>query len=142
MQERDTGESRPNPGQGNHAILDRFRMGRKQIRDVAVMLLALGLGSALTIYFTAEPTPADPLGYDPMDTKKYLRELEVYGGQANVLSVEFREWFSGLWHGKTLAATVAVLTIFLTFAFWFVASNQVSDDGGQAGPGTKPEVTP
>ena len=87
MRERDTGNSRQDPDRRNQAIPGRFRMGQRQIRDVAVMLLALGLGSALTIYFTAGPTPADPLGYDPLDTKKYLRELELYGGKANVLSV-------------------------------------------------------
>src|ERR1017187_3258 len=111
MHERDTGKNHQNPGARNQAILGRCRMGQRRIRDIAVMLLALGLGSALTIYFTASPTPADPLGYDPLDAKKYLRELELYGGKANVLSVQFRQWFSGLWHGRSLAATVAVLTV-------------------------------
>jgi hypothetical protein len=134
---RDAGEDRQNAGQGNHAILARFRMGRRQIRDVTVMLLALGLGGALTIYFTAGPTPADPLDYDPMDSKKYLRQLELYGGKANVLSVEFQQWFSGLWHGRTLAATIAVLTVLLAFAFWFVASNQGYADGDRMGNETK-----
>jgi hypothetical protein len=137
MHERETGESDQDPGQNNHVILNRCRMGQRQIRPVVATLLALGLGSALTIYFTVGPTPADSLGYDPLDTKKYLRELELYGGKANVLSVELRQWFSGLWHGRALAATVAVLTISLAFAFWFVASNQVSDDGDQAGAKTK-----
>jgi hypothetical protein len=137
MRERDTGSSRQDPDQGNQAVLSRCRMGQRRIRDIAVMLLALGLGSALTIYFTAGPTPADPLGYDPLDTKKYLRELELYGGKANVLSVEFRQWFSGLWHGRSLAATVAVLTVLFAFAFWIVASNQVPDDG--TGDETKPK---
>jgi hypothetical protein len=142
MRERDTGSSRQDPDQGNQAVLSRFRMGRRQIRHIAVTLLALGLGSALTIYFTAGPTPADPLGYDPMDTKKYLRELELYGGQANVLSVEFRQWFSGLWHGRSLAVTVAVLTVLLAFTFWFVASNQMVDEADRIEAETKvPKVS-
>jgi hypothetical protein len=137
MRKRETGVSDQDPGQNNQVILNRCRMGQRQIRQIVATLLALGLGSALTIYLTAGPTPADPLGYDPLNTKKYLRELELYGGKANVLSVELRQWFSGLWHGRTLAATVAVLTISLAFAFWFVASNQVPDDG--TGDETKPK---
>jgi hypothetical protein len=138
MRERDTGRRHQDPALGNQPMLGRFRMGRRQIRNVAAMLLALGLGSALVVYLTAGPTPADPLG-DPLDSKKYLRELELYGGKANVLSVELRQWFSGLWHGRSLAATVAVLTMFLTFAFWFVANNQVSDDSDRPGDEAKPK---
>ena len=139
IHERDTGKSPQNPGQGSHSILACCRMDRRQIRHIAVMILALGLGGALTIYLTVGPMPADPLGYNLLDSKKSLRELELYGGKANVLSVEFQQWFSGLWHGRTLAATVAVLTVLLAFAFWFVASNQISDDGDRTGDEAKPE---
>jgi len=139
IHERDTGKSLHEPGPGNPEILNRCRMGRRQIRHIAVVILALGLGGALTIYLTVGPMPADPLGYNLLDSKKSLRELELYGGKANVLSVEFQQWFAGLWHGRTLAATVAVLTVLLAFAFWFVASNQISADGDRTGDEAKPE---
>ena len=142
IHERDTEKSPQNPGQGSHSILACCRMDRRQIRHIAVMILALGLGGALTIHLTVGPMPADPLGYNLLDSKKSLRELELYGGKANVLSVEFQQWFSGLWHGRTLAATVAVLTVLLAFAFWFVASNQISDDGDRTGDEAKPKVPP
>ena len=142
IHERDTGKSPQNPGQGSHSILACCRMDRRQIRHIAVMILALGLGGALTIYLTVGPIPADLLGYNLLDSKKSLRELELYGGKANVLSVEFQQWFAGLWHGRTLAATVAVLTVLLAFAFWFVASNQISDDGDRTGDEAKPKVPP
>ena len=39
--------------------------------------------------------------------------MEVYGGTANVLASELREWFAGLWQGRRLAFTVALLGILL-----------------------------
>jgi hypothetical protein len=124
---RETGGSGLGPRIGNRETRIPRRLGRRQIRRLTATVLALGMGSALTIYFTAMPTPDDPFGSNPLDNKKSLRELELYGGKANVLSAEFQQWFSGLWHGKTLAATIAVLTIVLAFAFWFIASNLGSD---------------
>lgn len=80
---------------------------------------AAGLGAALVLYFVAGPEPENPLGYDPLDTKLYRHDLELYGGQANVLAAEFREWFAGLWYGRNLAYTVAFLTIAAVVAIRF-----------------------
>jgi hypothetical protein len=93
----------------------RFRAGTRAI-------LILGIAAAVVIYLTAQPPPGNPLGYDPLDTKRYLHDLEVYGGKANVLAAEFREWFDALWHGKRLAFTVAVITLMAAFAFKFFAT--------------------
>jgi hypothetical protein len=74
------------------------------------------------IYLTAQPPPENPLGYDPLDTKKYLHDLEVYGGKANVIAAQFRDWFDSLWHGKQPAYAVAVLTVIAAGAFKFFAT--------------------
>jgi hypothetical protein len=94
----------------------------------AVVLLA-GLGSAIFIYLTAEDESESVLRYEivggyvypirPEDSKKYIHDLELYGGKANVLANEFIGWFVGLWHGKSLAFTVAFITIFISFGFFF-----------------------
>jgi hypothetical protein len=94
----------------------------RRLRRLTAAVLAAGLGSAAIIFFAAGPEPENPLGYDPMDTKLYRHQLEVYGGTANVLAAEFREWFVGLWHGRNLAGTVAVLTILAVLAIRFVAA--------------------
>ena len=78
--------------------------------------------AAVVIYLTAQPPPDNPLGYDPMDTKKYLHDLEVYGGKANVVAAQFREWFDSLWRGKPLAYTVAVLTVISAGVYKFFAT--------------------
>jgi hypothetical protein len=93
-----------------------------RVRAVTRAILLLGFAAAVVIYLTAQPPPENPLGYDPMDTKKYLHDLEVYGGKANVLSAQFREWFDSLWHGKQLGFTVAVLTVIVAGTFKFFAT--------------------
>lgn len=81
------------------------------------------------IEWRATAPGANPLGYDPEDTKQYLRQMEVYGGTANVLASEFRIWFASLWHGERLAFTVAVLTLLAAWAFWFFSRPAPVDDG-------------
>jgi hypothetical protein len=90
-----------------------------RIRAATRAILLLGFAAAVVIYLTAKPPPGNPLGYDPMDTKRYLHDMEVYGGKANVLAAEFRDWFDSLWHGKRLGFTVAMLTVIAAFAFKF-----------------------
>jgi len=95
-----------------------------------VVLLA-GLGSAVLIYETYLDRSTSVLGYEdaggsvypilPEDSKPYLRGLELYGGTANVLADELRRWFIGLWHGKSLAFTVACITIFVSSVLFYTA---------------------
>ena len=98
-----------------------------RIRAGTRAILVLGFAAAVVIYLTAQPPPENPLGYDPLDTKKYLHDLEVYGGKANVIAAQFREWFDGLWHGKQLAFTVAVMTVIAAGAFKFFAATLPPD---------------
>ncbi len=99
---------------------------------ISVIMLVVGLGSAILIYLTAEDTPYGVLGYEegggtvypvmPEDSKQYLHGLELYGGKANVLMDRLRRGFIGLWHGKSLAFTVACITIFISFGVFYVAN--------------------
>jgi hypothetical protein len=98
-------------------------------RIIAIALLFAGFGSAFIIYFTATPAPTNPLGYDPEDSKQYLREVELYGGKANLLVSEFRQWFDSLWHGRRLAFTVVCLTLATVLFFW-VASTPLPPKAG------------
>ena len=109
---------------------------------IGAMILLAGLGSAVYIYRTAGNESINVLGYEqgygsvypvpPGDSKKYLRDLELYGGKANVLADEFRRWFIGLWHGESLALTVACITVIVSSGFFYAAyrspSGSESDD--------------
>jgi hypothetical protein len=88
----------------------------------------MGLGAAVAIYATAAPEPPNPLGYDMLDSKKDLRQLEMIGGKANVFAVTFLEWFKGLWHGRSLAFTVAALSLFLSLIFWLFTAFPITED--------------
>jgi hypothetical protein len=100
---------------------------------ISAIILMLGLGSAILIYRTAENNSYGALGYEegggsvypimPEDSKKYLRDLELYGGKANVIMDELRRGFIGLWHGKSLAFTVGCVTIFISFGVFYAANH-------------------
>ena len=100
---------------------------------IGAIVLLVGLAIAFLIYYTAGNDSRDILGYEqgsgsvyavkPEDSKKYLRDMELYGGKANVLADEFRRWFVGLWHGESLAFTVGCITIFISFVFFYAANH-------------------
>ena len=105
---------------------------RTCLNFASVLILLLGLGGAVWIYQTSTDGSNRVLGYEegggsvypvaPEDSKMYLRDLELYGGNANVLADEFRRWFIGLWHGESLAFTVAGITIFISCGFFYAAN--------------------
>ena len=77
----------------------------------------------MLIYVTASPPPQHPLGYDPFTSKKYVRDLELYGGKITILAVEFRQWCERLWQGHNLAYTIACITVVLASLCWFLGSH-------------------
>jgi hypothetical protein len=92
------------------------RAAARRLKYVTTAILVVGFGTAISVYVAARARPENPLGYEPLETKKYLHDLELYGGTANVLAAEFREWFVGLWYGRQLAFTIAVITVLLVAA--------------------------
>jgi len=101
---------------------------------IAAIILLVGWGSAVVIYLTAETVPDTLLEFSPNTSKKYLRDLQLYGGTANVLAAELMDWFNGLWHGKSLAFTVAVITVAVCLGYLFFAVH-LPDDTSEGTPG-------
>jgi len=107
----------------------------RRLKLISRAILIVGFGAAAAAYFVARARPENPLGYDPLDTKKYLHDLEMYGGTANVLAAEFREWFAGLWYGRNLAYTIAVITVLVVLAFrFFAAPGEPPEDDQRVDP--------
>src|SRR5262245_2153448 len=52
-----------------------FALEPRHLRWLAYGIGTLGICMAILLYVTAVPTPSHPLGYDPFDSKKYLRDL-------------------------------------------------------------------
>ncbi len=110
---------------------------QKRLHFISAIVLLVGLGSAILIYLTAEDVPDSGVGYEvvngyvyptaPQNSKVYVHDLELFGGKAAVLADEFSRWFAGLWHGKSLAFTVACISIFISLVVFFVANHSPSD---------------
>ncbi|MBI3580495.1 MAG: hypothetical protein HY098_00190 [Nitrospinae bacterium] len=100
---------------------------------MAGLILSVGLFGSAMIYLTAENEPDAETAYQfkQEDSKRYVHELELFGGKANVVASNFRIWFGGLWEGKRLASTVAWITVITFSAFLFFA--------GRPEPGSNPE---
>ena len=89
------------------------------LRIMSTIILLVGLSSALLIYQTAKDDSSSVQDFE--NSKMYVHDLELFGGKANVLMNDFRHWFAGLWHGKSLAFTVACISICLSGGGFLVA---------------------
>ncbi len=84
------------------------------------IILSAGIGSAISIYLAAGNSPGTDYNYEFEHSKVYIHDLELYGGKFNVLANELMSWFDGLWHGRSLAYTVAVITVLISIGFYFI----------------------
>jgi hypothetical protein len=106
---------------------------RESLILISAIIMLVGLGSAVLIYQSAGDDSDSVLGYEiiggsaypirPEDSRTYRRDLELYGGKAAVIADDFSRWFVGLWHGKSLAFTVAGISFFISFVFFFAANH-------------------
>ena len=132
----------------------KFTDVRTYLSFASALVLLLGLGSSVWIYQTTVNDSRNVLGYEegngsaypvaPEDSKMFTRELELYGGKANVFAYQLRRWFAGLWHGKSLALIVGCSTILISFGLFYAANHlpsrsepDDSEESRQDGTGSK-----
>ena len=104
-----------------------------RLNFICAAILLLGLGSATVLYMTAPEEPGNDPGYtivgDTMyptvPSKMYVRNLELYGGKGLVLANDVMQWFNELWHGRSLAVTIAWVSIITACGIFFF-NNYVS----------------
>ncbi len=99
---------------------------------ISVIVLLVGLGSAALIYHIAGNDSDSVLGYEiiggyayairPEDSWMHLRNLQLYGGKASILTDELNWWFVGLWQGKSLAFTISYITLLVFFVVFYSAN--------------------
>ena len=85
-------------------------------------ILFSGLAASITIYLSAEDEPYN-LFAEYEGSKKFVYELERIGGKGAVVANEFNNWFTGMWHGRHLAFTVACIAVIIAIGYYFVASD-------------------
>jgi hypothetical protein len=116
----------------------KSQMNKRLFHLLSATVLLVGLISSVLIYQKADRDERAALGYEaadgsvypimPEDSKMYLRDMEQFGGKANVLADEIRRWFVGLWQGKSLAFTVACISIVLSLAGFYAANHLPSNE--------------
>jgi len=109
---------------------------QRSLYIISAFILVAGLISAGWIYWSARNDGGDESGYEivggfiyPNSTessKKYVHDLQLYGGKAAVLADKLMRWWFGLWHGKSLASTIAFLTLVASLAFFLAARRRSS----------------
>jgi hypothetical protein len=101
---------------------------KRRIRlDIVRGILMVGLTSAVAVFFTAVNPADNPLGNPQEDSKIYRRTMEMVGGQANLVASDITDWVTGLWHGRTLAYTLAVLTLVAAYGFFFITEDRAPE---------------
>jgi hypothetical protein len=86
---------------------------------VAILFIGL-LGAELIYYFTTDDDAAELAG-QLTRVKAYEHNVQVIGGNFSLYAARLGEWFSGLWQGRELAYTVAVLSVAIAAACFVLA---------------------
>lgn len=102
------------------------------------LLLALGWGAALIIYATAPDSSTPAANYTLAGGQRFAdtssptgwqaQQILRAGGQGTLMLVRLDDWLGSLWHGRRLAATLAVAALVLALACRWVAA-LVDEDG-------------
>jgi hypothetical protein len=86
-----------------------------------VIILVIGLVSAALLYFLAPEDPNAAAAREIGSGRAYEYNVERIGGTAAVYTGRLNQWLDSLWHGKQLAATVAVLTVVVALLCFLLA---------------------
>ncbi|MBF0330054.1 MAG: hypothetical protein HQL10_12930 [Nitrospirae bacterium] len=110
---------------------------KTRLQIISVLILLSGISSSALIYLGDLSSPDSAQSYQaadgfvyhakPEDSKAYIHDLKLYGGKANVFADKFTRWFEGLWHGKSLAFTLAFITISIATLLLIIAKRLSSD---------------
>ena len=116
---------------------------KRRLRLSCLIILVSGLCGAMLIHLLVEDIPDVSLGYTVVngtvyplstrDSKIYRREVQRFGGKAALAFDDFDRWFTQLWQGKTLAKTVAWISVLLSLGIYLFANSlgPDADSGSQ-----------
>jgi hypothetical protein len=120
----------PKPGLSNARLKARLYI-------VSLAILALGLFVGILIYALADEAVPEAGSYiivdgmkypiAPNQSKRYIRDLERFGGKASVLFDEFDRWLADRWQGKNLGVTIAFLATLVSLGLFLFAASLPPD---------------
>jgi hypothetical protein len=92
-----------------------------RVRRISILISVIGITASVFIYCFNGRGSNDPSDLRPGDSKIYVREVEKYGGQGELLLRELNDEFTSFWHGKRLAFTILILTATGVWVYRFFA---------------------
>ncbi|MDB5811057.1 MAG: hypothetical protein JWN94_3179 [Betaproteobacteria bacterium] len=100
-------------------------MKRARLIDIGLAILIGGFAAATLIYVFADDAASEVEFANP---RAYENQIERIGGKATLYAVRFNEWLASLWHGKSLAYTVAVISLAISVGFFWSAARARSGE--------------
>jgi hypothetical protein len=92
-----------------------------RVRRTSVIISVIGVTASVLIFCFNGPDSGDPSDFRPDDSKIYVREVEKFGGQGELLLRDLNDEFISIWHGRRLAFTILVLTGAAVWVYRFFA---------------------
>jgi hypothetical protein len=112
----------------------------RRLKWAGVVVLAVGLAAALTIYRVAPArSSGDAANYNivggqvfasPDENSAEMQQVERLGGKPAVYALEFHRWFLSLWHGRRLAWTLIVLCVAVALLCFHLAGLMADEPDG------------
>ena len=117
----------------NRTLLGSTPSARRALtfKVAGLLILLVGLSSAVVIWRAQDridrqngdggiaDAGAAPLA--PEDSRRYTHDVEQYYGETGLLADKWTRWLEGLAHGKSLAKTIAVLSLLTAGGCFFSA---------------------
>jgi hypothetical protein len=135
-----------------HTLKIKSMRLRKFLYLSSAVILLVGLSSSIWIYRAAMNNATSDSSYEFIggfvypaeggNTKRYVHDLQLYGGNAAVLADEFMRWFNGLWRGESLAYTVGFITAAISLILFLIARSTPSNIAGSPPDRTGQERDP
>jgi hypothetical protein len=110
------------------AIPSRMRV---RFQHLAFTTLVAGLVAAALIYAFVDDTGPDAAA-EIASGRVYEYNIERIGGKSAVYAARFNQWLGSLWHGRTLAYTVAAIATVVA-AICFLAAHFAAPNATVAG---------
>lgn len=98
---------------------------------IAGAILLVGLSGATLIFLADYRQSQQALSNEesggtfyqlrPEQSKRFLHDLQLYGGKANVFFYEITTWFEDLWQGRSLAFIIAGFSVAVSAGLFYAA---------------------
>jgi hypothetical protein len=105
---------------------------QRRVHLAGTLILVLGWIAAAIVFVAARHDASAAHADEISSSERY--QIERLGGKATARTVEFDHWLASLWHGESLAWTLAVLSLAVGGGCLYLAGLMDESDDEQATP--------